>query len=456
MAVPQANSAQLYDIEEIIDRVGLGPFQRRLLAICGLSWAADAAEVLIISFALPAIRQEWGLSPAEAGLIVTATFLGMLAGAWFWGTISDYIGRRTGFVLTVLIFSVFGTLAAFAPSPQALAVLRALTGFGLGGALPLDFSIFAEFLPRQNRGRYLVILESFWALGTIIGAGLAWVLVPAYGWRPLLATSAVAALLVFWIRLKVPESPRFLATHGRLDEAWAILGQVAQTNGRTLPPGRLRPLPWRPKVTVAALWRPEFWRVTLMLWVAWFCISLAYYGVFSWLPQLFVQRGFAFLQTYQYVFILALAQLPGYFSAAYLVERWGRRLTLATYLVASGIFAYLFAVVVGDVWIVAAAVLMSFFSLGAWGALYAYTPELYPTEIRTTGMGWASGMTRIAGSIAPTLGGVLLQYAANIVVPLSVWTAAFIVGGIVVALLGVETRGKPLADTIEAVPKPAA
>lgn len=456
MAAAQADSAQLYDIEEIIDRAGLGPFQRRLLAICGLSWAADAAEVLIISFALPAVRQEWGLSPAEAGLIVTATFLGMLAGAWFWGTISDYIGRRTGFILTILIFAVFGTLAAFAPSPQALAVLRALTGFGLGGALPLDFSLFAEFLPRQNRGRYLVILESFWALGTIIAAGLAWVLVPAYGWRPLLATSAVAALLVFWVRLGVPESPRFLATRGRLDEAWAILGQVARANGRTLPPGRLRPLPHRPKVTVAALWRPEFWRLTLMLWVAWFCISLAYYGVFTWLPQLFVQRGFAFLQTYQYVFILALAQLPGYFSAAYLVERWGRRPTLAAYLVASGIFAYLFAVVVGDVWIVAAAVLMSFFSLGAWGALYAYTPELYPTEIRTTGMGWASGMTRIAGSIAPTLGGVLLQYAANIVVPLSVWTAAFILGGVVVALLGVETRGKPLADTVEAVPKPAA
>jgi len=356
----------------------------------------------------------------------------------------------------VLIFAVFGTLAAFAPSPQALAALRALTGFGLGGALPLDFSLFAEFLPRQNRGRYLVILESFWALGTVIAAGLAWILVPTYGWRPLLAASAVAALLVFWIRLRVPESPRFLATRGRLDEAWAVLEQVARANGRILPPGRLRPLPRRPKVAVAALWRREFWRVTLMLWVAWFCISLAYYGVFSWLPQLFVQRGFTFLQTYQYVFILALAQLPGYFSAAYLVERWGRRPTLAVYLVASGVFAYLFAVVAGDVWIVGAAVLMSFFSLGSWGALYAYTPELYPTEIRTTGMGWASGMTRIAGSIAPTLGGVLLQYADNIVVPLSVWTAAFIVGGAVVALLGVETRGKPLADTVEAVPKPAA
>lgn len=455
MSGPAAPSNQLYDVEDVIDRAGVGPFQRRLLAVCGLSWAADAAEVLVISFALPAIRQEWGLSPTEAGLIVTATFLGMLAGAWFWGTISDYIGRRTGFVLTILIFAVFGTLAAFAPSPQALALLRALTGFGLGGALPLDFSLFAEFLPRQNRGRYLVILESFWALGTIIAAGLAWLVVPAYGWRPLLATSAVAALLVFWVRVRVPESPRFLVTRGRLDEAWAILERVARANGRQLPPGRLLPIPRRPKVTVAALWRPEFWRITLMLWVAWFCISLAYYGVFSWLPQLFVQRGFAFVQTYQYVFILALAQLPGYFSAAYLVEVWGRRPTLAAYLAASGIFAYLFAAVVGDLWIVAAAVLMSFFSLGAWGALYAYTPELYPTEIRTTGMGWASGMTRLAGSIAPTLGGALLQYADNIVVPLTVWAAAFIVGGAVVGLLGVETRGKPLADTVEAVPKAA-
>src|SRR3712207_5217769 len=163
------------------------------------------------------IIEEFGISTTQAGLIASATFAGMLVGAWFWGTISDYIGRRTGFQLTVLIFAIFGLLSALAPSWEWLAVLRAITGFGLGGALPLDFSLYAEFLPREDRGRNLVLLESFWAVGTILAAGLAWLFVPNFGWRPLLATSAVAALLVLWIRRSVPESPRYRAVSGEAD-----------------------------------------------------------------------------------------------------------------------------------------------------------------------------------------------------------------------------------------------
>jgi putative MFS transporter len=183
-----------------------------------------------------------------------------------------------------------------------------------------------------------------------------------------------------------------------------------------------------------------------MLWITWFCISLAYYGIFTWLPAVFVERGLPPLQTYQNTFILALAQLPGFFSAAYLIERWGRRNTLAVYLLASGVATFLFAIVSGFGGLLASAVLMSFFSLGAWGALYAWTPELYPTEIRTTGMGWASGMARIAGVISPTLGGVL--FALALLNALSLWAAAFAIGGLVVFLLGVETKKQALSDTV--------
>lgn len=433
-------------VQEAVDWIGFGRFQKRLLGVCGVTWAADAAEVLLLGFALPSIIAEFGLTPTQGGLTVTATFAGMLVGAWFWGTISDYIGRRTGFQLTVLIFAVFGLLSAFAPSWEWLLVLRFITGFGLGGALPLDFSLYAEFLPTENRGRNLVILESFWALGTIIAAGLAWIIVPSYGWRPLLATSAVAAVLVLWIRSKIPESPRYLAISGKADEAREILADVARENGRPAPEGELVAGERQSGSTVARLWKPGVRRMTLMLWITWFCISLAYYGIFTWLPQAFVAQGFSSLQTYQNTFILALAQVPGYFSAAYLVERLGRRNTLGIYLIASGVFTFLFAVVTGFGGLLASAMLMSFFALGAWAALYAWTPESYPTEIRTTGMGWASGMARVAGIITPTLGGILFGYA--LVSALSTWAAAFVIGGIVVFLLGVETKRQGLSDTV--------
>ena len=191
-------------VEDAIDHTGFGRFQQRLLIVCGITWAADAAEVLMVAFALPAVIKEFGITPAQGGLIASATFLGMLVGAWFWGTISDRIGRRTGFMITVGIFAVFGIASAFAPNAVWLAIFRALTGFGLGGALPLDFSLFAEYLPRKNRSRWLVILESFWGLGTLTAAGRAWLIIPNYGWRSFMATPALAARLGFWIRVRVP------------------------------------------------------------------------------------------------------------------------------------------------------------------------------------------------------------------------------------------------------------
>jgi MFS transporter, putative metabolite:H+ symporter len=434
-------------VQDAINQVGFGRFQRRLLLVCGVTWAADAAEVLLLAFALPAISAEFGLSRAAGGLLVTSTFLGMLVGAWFWGLVADRVGRRAGFQLTVLVFAIFGTLSALAPNVGTLMLLRVLTGFGLGGALPLDFALYAEYLPSRNRGRNLVLLESFWALGTVAAAGLALLLVPSVGWRPLLASSALAAALVFWIRRQVPESPRYLAASGHAAEARQVLARVAEANRQPLPAGELQAAARGPAVGMATLWSRPFRAITTVLWVAWFAISLGYYGVFSWLPTVLVDRGFSFLRTYQYAFLLALAQVPGYLSAAWLVERWGRRATLAAYLTASALFTWLFAVADTTAGLVLAGSLMSFFTLGAWGALYAYTPEVYPTQVRATGMGTASGMTRVAGALAPLVGGLLLP--VSLAAALTVYAGAFLVGGLAVLAVRTETRGQPLADTVD-------
>ncbi|HEX2177746.1 MAG TPA: MFS transporter [Nocardioidaceae bacterium] len=433
-------------VQDAIDRAGFGAFQRRLFLVCAVTWAADAAEIFLLSFALPGFSEEFDLAGGEAGLVVTSTFAGMLLGAWFWGAVSDRIGRRTGFQLTVLVFAVFGLASAFAPDAVWLGVLRFCTGFGLGGALPLDFSVFAEYLPTRNRGRWLVLLESFWAVGTVVAAGLALVLMPTLGWRWLLATSAIAGLLVLWVRRRVPESARYLASKGRADEAQAILRDVAEQNGVppttepiAVPTGESR------ASTVGMLLARGLRRITLSLWSTWLLIAFAYYGIFVWLPQV-LSDEYGVLNSQLYVFFIAVVQLPGYFSAAWLLERWGRLPVLRTYLAVSGAATFLWAVAGGTTTVLLAAGLMSFFSLGAWAALYAYTPEVYPTQIRTTGMGSASGMARVGGVIAPLVGGAL--FPVSLVLALSVFAVSFIVAALVVASLRIETRGVPLADTI--------
>ena len=441
-------SAPAITVETAIDRIGFGRFQQRLLLVCGVTWAADAAEIFLIAFALPQVTRQFGLDGLESGLLATSTFAGMLVGAWFWGAISDRIGRRLGFQLTVAIFALFGFASAFAPDALWLGVLRFLAGVGLGGALPLDFSLFAEYLPRRNRGRWLVLLESFWAVGTVAAAGLAWLLVPAFGWRPLLATSALAVVLVLWIRLQVPESPRYLVTRGRGDEARQVLRRVAADNGRPLPEEPLTLSPGA-RARIANLFGPGLARDTLGLWGAWLGIALAYYGVFVWLPTILVREGLGFVVTYQWVFFLALVQLPGYFSAAWLVERWGRRRVLATYLTAAAAATYLWSLGSGVAVALVAAGLLSFFVLGAWAALYALTPEVYPTEIRATGMGVASGWARVGGSVAPLVGGLLIP--VSLVAALSVFAVSFAFAA-ASALLVSETRGLPLRDTLAGSP----
>ncbi len=437
---------QTITFDQAIEHIGFGRFQKKLMVICGLGWAADAMEVLLIAFALPAIGQEWQISNAQKGLLGTAIFIGMLTGAWLWGWLSDRIGRKTGFISTVAIDSVFGLLSAFSPSFIWLVILRALTGFGVGGTLPVDYSIFAEYLPAKKRGRYLVLLESFWALGTIAAAGLAWLVVPRLGWRWLLGLSALPGFIIFFIRRHVPESPRYLLVSGKKDQARDVLAHIARQNGTDLPEGELVSPPATRRGRIRDLWTPSLFRATSLLWLIWFTISLGYYGVFIWLPSYFKLKGMALLPVYQNTFLMALAQLPGYFSAAYLVERWGRRITLGIYMISSGIFTFLFALATSLPLVVAMAVWMSFFALGAWGALYAFTPEAYPTILRGTGMGAASGMTRIAGAIAPSLGAVLMS--ESLAVPLTVYALAYLIGGLAAFALPMETRQKPLQDVL--------
>ncbi|MFQ5950632.1 MAG: MFS transporter [Candidatus Geothermarchaeales archaeon] len=430
-----------------VDRIGFGRFQTKLLFVCGAGWLADAWEVVLVAFIIPGIKEEFSLSVGETSLVASSIFVGMLVGAWFWGSVSDYVGRRLGFQYTVLIDSVFGLLSALSPNFLVLALLRGLTGFGVGGTLPVDYSIFAEYLPTKKRGRYLVYLESFWALGTVVAAGIAFLVTSAVGatpgWRYLLAISAAPGIVIFLIRRYVPESPRFLVLRGKESEAREVLRKVAAQNAVEIDVGEISAEARTTKFTVSALWTSRFVKTTFMLWVAWFTISIGFYGVAIWLPSILAERlQVPFHRAFWFVFLMALAQLPGYFSAAYLIEKIGRKWTLGSYLVASGLFTYVFAQITGLTNVVGAGILMAFFSLGAWGSIYAYTPELYPTEMRSTGMGWAAGMTRIGGILAPFLPALLTLPLA-----LLVFGAAFVVGGVTVIALGKETMGQALLET---------
>ncbi|WP_439495047.1 MFS transporter [Bosea sp. (in: a-proteobacteria)] len=432
-------------VEHALTSAGTGPFQRRLLGIFGLVWAADAMQVLAVGFTAASIAATFGLSVPQALQTGTLFFLGMLIGAALFGRLADRYGRRRVLLITVACDAVFGLLSVFAPSFGVLLALRFLTGMAVGGTLPVDYAMMAEFLPPKNRGRWLVMLEGFWAVGTIVVALAAWAASAAGvtdAWRWIFAVTAFPALIGIWLRFWVPESPMYLLKEGRSEEARGVLNQMLRRNGQAeLPAGTTVTAPQVDPG--ASLLSPELRRRTGLILAIWFLVSVSYYGVFTWMPARLAGEGFGFVRGYGFLVIVALAQVPGYVLAAYGVERWGRRPTLIGFLLLSAAGCALF-VGAGSATVIGASILlMSFALLGTWGALYAFTPELYPTSLRGTGMGAAGAMARLGGLLAPSA--VALVIAQSFATAIALFAVLLLAGAIAAFLIDAETREAALA-----------
>lgn len=457
MSVEKGAPEAARTVDEALERLGVGRFQWRLLGVNGLVWAGDAMEIIAVGFILPSMILTFGIGGAQAGLVGSVFFAGMLLGAWGFGALADRWGRRRVFLVTIALNAVFALLSAFAPSFESLLVLRFVTGLAVGGTLPVDYALMAEYLPKRERGRFLVYLESFWALGTVIIALVAWAVVPQLpetGWRWILAINALPGLLGFWVRLSVPESPRFLLLRGDVAGAEGVLRRVAKANGvpleLELSAAQHEPAQSAPRQnTTAALFTPALSPRTLLLAVIWFGLSFGYYGVFTWLRPIFVGQGVEVLATYWFLIVLALFQLPGYALAAYGVERVGRRPTLALFLLLSAAASMTFAVAQSPALVIAASLLLSFSLLGAWGALYATTPEVYPTEVRATGMGFMGAVARFGGIVAAQLGGLLLTLSFPLA--LGVYAASLGAAGLAALLMRHDARGQGLSDRVQEV-----
>jgi len=194
------------------------------------------------------------------------------------------------------------------------------------------------------------------------------------------------------------------------------------------------------------LWNRQFRMRTLMLWLAWFGIVFSYYGIFMWLPSIVFAQGFAVVKTFEYVLIMTLAQLPGYFAAAYLVDVIGRKYTLSLFLLMSGVCSFFFGNASSSETLLAWGAAMSFFNLGAWGVIYTYTPEQYPTSMRALGSGWAAGFGRIGGMLAPMLVGVMISSSFGMNTIFLMFASVFVIISAVVIALGHESKQKTLEE----------
>ncbi|KAL7839490.1 hypothetical protein SRHO_G00261480 [Serrasalmus rhombeus] len=450
-------------VEDAVEAIGFGMFQWKLSILTGLSWMADAMEMMILSILAPQLHCEWRLPSWEVALLTSVVFIGMMISSSLWGNISDKYGRKTGLKMSVLWTLFYGILSAFAPIYGWILFLRALVGFGIGGA-PQSVTLYAEFLPMQSRATCILLIEVFWALGTVFEVLLAILVMPTLGWRWLLALSTIPlfifAILCYWL----PESARYDVLSGNQEKALNTLKRIATENRVPMPLGKLIVARQEDRGKIKDLFLPHFRWTTVLLWFIWFSNAFSYYGIVLLTTELF-QEGrdcgeasdskteprcnleCKYLNSDDYKDLLwtTLSEFPGLLVTLWVIDKLGRRKTMALcFFVFSLCILPLYACV-GRSSLTVLIFIARAFIAGGFQAAYVYTPEVYPTATRALGLGTSSGMARVGALITPFVAQVMLESSVHLT--LSVYCCCCLLAAVASCALPIETTGRGLQES---------
>lgn len=431
----------------------MSSYQKKIFGIIATAWLFDSIDLGMLTFVLGSLQKAFHLTVVETGLLSSASFLGMFFGAAISGMLADRFGRKIVFQWSMVIWGLGSFLCAFSTSSAMLAWSRVAVGLGMGMEFPIGQSLVSEFIPAKNRGRYIAYLEGFWPIGFIVAGLLAYLILPVGGWRWVFAAEGIPAIFVLFIRRIVPESPRWLECNGRDTEADQVMAKFEDNVKKALGTQQL-PQPsgdsygakvCEPRSSFLDLWAPGYVKRTIMVWTLWFFGLLGYYGLTTWLGAFLQQAGYSVTKSVFYTLLISLAGIPGFFVSAYLLEVIGRKGTVALMLIGSAVSAYFYGSATNITTLIIFGLCMQFFMFGMWSAIYAYTPELYPTRARATGAGFASAVGRLGSLLGPAIVGVFLPKSGHAGI-FTLGAISFVIAALIVLILGVETKGRVLEE----------
>lgn len=432
-----------HTVSEVVEKLPLSKAHIYIIIAAALGFMFDSFDTYIVSYAMPSIIKEWKIDPITNGLLTSAGIWGMFLGAMVWGPFTDRFGRRPGFIYTILGFSLLSGLTFFAQDVLQFGILRFVTGMCLGGMIPVDTALVSEYIDTENRGRFIAVLTVLWPFGLLAAALCSLYLIPLYGWRILFIVGVVPALLSFWVRFKVPESPRWLAVKGRNSEAKDVLKILGATDAQVQ---NLKPDPVEEKVPFWVLLQPEYLKRFILTAGYYFFGYFGYYGFVLWLPSILATvYGLSLAKTFTYTLFVALAAIAGRCTAFYTIEKFGRKQLFYVGFGLGGVAALVFGKIEDPSWLLGGACLLSFLYEQAVAGTVVWTAELYPSKVRATATCWSTGAGRISSALAPIVFGFFMAgkmyYGVYVTMAVSFWIACALV-----FFLGIETKGKSLED----------
>jgi len=458
-----------FTVTQAINSIGFGRFQIVLSFVVGVCWMADSMEMMILSILPLALHCEWGINQYSQAFLTTIVFIGMMISSTFWGKLSDRFGRKQALIISGIFLFFYGFLSTFSPSYPWILCLRFMVGFNIG-CVPQSVTLYAEFLPTVQRGKCVVLLDCFWALGACLEVVLAMLVMPTLGWRWLLALSSLPSLGFVLACSWLPESPRYMAASGNSDGALATLDRVATENGRSMLLGRLTVDdlsvgPGGGRGRLGDLLAKDLRRTTLSLWLIWATASFSYYGVVLMSAELFQspqgqlcamdgQVGVTCsaqchpLSTGDYNQLLwtTLAEFPGIIFSVLLLERLGRKRTLALeFFLFTITLCFLFSCSSSRATVTAILFCARALGSGLFQVAYVYTPEVYPTVLRSVGVGSCSGIARAGAMLTPYIAQVLMRQSVQGAV--AVYACSTLMATACCMFLPLETRGRDMKES---------
>jgi MFS transporter, putative metabolite:H+ symporter len=441
---------------ELVARIERLPVTRRLLllrVIVGIATFFDAYTVLAIAFALPQLVVEWTLTPAEVGMIISAGYVGQLFGAVLFGSLAEKIGRLKTLFITIVLFASMDAACLFAWSAVSMMAFRFLQGVGTGGEVPVASAYVNEFIGAEKRGRFFLLYEVIFPIGLVFAGMVGFFLVPVYGWKAMFVLGLIPSVLTIPLRWFMPESPRWLASKGRIAEADAVvklLENSATRQGAVLPDPVVRPVD--PRATAVSDWRELFRGIylkrTLMIWGLWMSVYMINNGLVTWLPTLYNQVFHLPLQTsLAYGWITSGVGVVASILCALLIDKVGRKPWYATAFLVAVVplltLSWLGATSAIEVLILATATYAVLQTIAF--SLFLYSVELYPTRLRAIGTGFGSAWLRAGSSIGPILvGSIMANLGIRYV--FAAFAAVALAGGLVTLLFAIETKGRVLEE----------
>jgi MFS transporter, putative metabolite:H+ symporter len=432
-----------------LDRLPIGASHYRIFWLVGAGMFFDGYDLYVGTNVLASVLQSGFSTPPLNAAFVSKTFLGMTIGALITGFLGDRYGRRFTYQVNLVIFGLASFAAAFAQDMAQLNWARLVMGLGLGAEIVVGYSTLTEFVPPNTRGRWLAFMSFVVVCGLPVTALIAYFVIPAWGWRPMFIISGVGALIVWYLRKKLPESPRWLEAQGRAQEAEALLLAIEKEAAAiaTLPPAAPASAP--SDIGLAALFRPPLVQRLIVGSWALITVNTLIFGFVTWLPQFFLAQGLTIARSFDYILVLAVASPLGCAVGAFCADSIGRRMSIVGASVATIVLGAIYATFTAAT--PAALILGVGFLLIV--AIYVqvailfgvYTPELFPTEVRLRGNGLCNTLGRAAQIFMPF---VVLSLATTYKMPgvLALMIALVLVQIAVILLWGVEPRRRPLEE----------